>query len=422
MAVEDPQAPGRQHEDADAREHDPGELDGQLVLVLGEAGHEQVGERPREQDADQADDAGERGEQAGDCAGQVAGLLVAALGAQAGVDGDERGRQHPLAEQVLHEVGDAQRGLERVGGRSRAEEGGGDHLPDQPGAARQQDAGGDQQRAAGVGPGGGLGLGGRRSGAVGRSGLGRGTIVGQASPRDLVLRGVRPPQPTSARPSQGGAQPAWPPVQCHRPVPPGRRPRRPGSSCAGDRARRARGHLVARGPGPASRGAGLASRRPGVGPVGESARPASPQLGPSGRPRLTWTARCIHGPGGCWAGHDSGARPNMSAGRQLPVTSSGAQRPAVARPPPQRSRHGGGGAPRRPRAGGAPATTRRTPGPAPVRLTQYSSSWRRPPDPPPATHRPRSGAAPRSSRRRRRLTAPRPVAGRAAPPSHPPPG
>ena len=46
-------------------------------------------------------------------------LLVLAARAQAGVDRNERGRQHAFAEQVLQEVGNAERGVERVGGVAR---------------------------------------------------------------------------------------------------------------------------------------------------------------------------------------------------------------------------------------------------------------------------------------------------------------
>ena len=43
-------------------------------------------------------------------------LLGAAAGAQAGVDGNERAGQRALAEQVLQQVGNAERRVERVGG------------------------------------------------------------------------------------------------------------------------------------------------------------------------------------------------------------------------------------------------------------------------------------------------------------------
>ena len=46
---------------------------------------------------------------------------VPALGEQPRVDRDERRREHALAEQVLQQVRDAQRGAERVGGRRQAE-------------------------------------------------------------------------------------------------------------------------------------------------------------------------------------------------------------------------------------------------------------------------------------------------------------
>ena len=47
-------------------------------------------------------------EQAEDVAGQPVGLLLVLL-EEPGVHGDERGRQHPLPEEVLQQVGDARR-------------------------------------------------------------------------------------------------------------------------------------------------------------------------------------------------------------------------------------------------------------------------------------------------------------------------
>ena len=59
-------------------------------------------------------------------------LLVLAPRAEAGVDRDERRGEHAFAEQVLQEVGDPERGVERVGRVGGAEVVGEDALADQP--------------------------------------------------------------------------------------------------------------------------------------------------------------------------------------------------------------------------------------------------------------------------------------------------
>ena len=151
------------------------------------------------------------------------GLLVAALGPQAGVDRDERRRQHALAQQVLHQVGDAQRRLEGVGGRARAEEGADDHLADEPGAPGQQDAGRHQERPrgeldGGSGPSGGRAVR-RLGGAVGwvapAAGLGQ---VGLADRRRR--RRARPRGAWSARTARaaGRRRPGGVDARCRRRV------------------------------------------------------------------------------------------------------------------------------------------------------------------------------------------------------------
>ena len=55
VAVEHAQAPRRQHEEPDAREHDAGQLDREVVLLAVEARGQDRGQRLGEQDADQAD-------------------------------------------------------------------------------------------------------------------------------------------------------------------------------------------------------------------------------------------------------------------------------------------------------------------------------------------------------------------------------
>src|SRR5262249_20683613 len=72
--------------------------------------------------------------------------LLATLGEEARVDRDERRRQDTLAEEVLEEVRDAERGLERAGGVGVAEVMREDALADEARDAREEDAGADRQR------------------------------------------------------------------------------------------------------------------------------------------------------------------------------------------------------------------------------------------------------------------------------------
>src|SRR4029079_3174152 len=67
------------------------------------------------------------------------------------VDGNERGRQGALAEEVLQEVRDAERRRERIGGSvSETEIMREDALADEPGDAAKKNAGGDKRRPAGA--------------------------------------------------------------------------------------------------------------------------------------------------------------------------------------------------------------------------------------------------------------------------------
>ena len=73
------------------------------------------------QDTEQNEQRGAQGEQSRDGAGGLARLLLVLAGEQVRVDGNEGSGQHPFAEQVLQDVGDAERGLEHVGGVGVAE-------------------------------------------------------------------------------------------------------------------------------------------------------------------------------------------------------------------------------------------------------------------------------------------------------------
>ena len=140
-----PEAPGREDEEADAGEEDPGQGDGELEPVAAEARGQEHGEGPgqRRSPTTTSTPATTARSPATAPATRPASSVVA-VGQQAGVDGDEGSRQHPLAEQVLQQVRDAQGGPEGVDRRPDAEGGGDDPLPDQAREAGQQDPAGHQ--------------------------------------------------------------------------------------------------------------------------------------------------------------------------------------------------------------------------------------------------------------------------------------
>ncbi len=145
MAVQDAQAPGREDQGAGRGEEDPDQADGEEVVRAGEPGGDHLHEKRRGEHAQRHQRRGRGGEQPGGCAGHAVGLLLLAAGQQVGVDGDERAREHALAEQVLQEVGDAQRGVEDAGDRPAAQVVGEDPLADEAAHPRQEDAGRDQR-------------------------------------------------------------------------------------------------------------------------------------------------------------------------------------------------------------------------------------------------------------------------------------
>ena len=133
-------APGKQ---------DPNELDGQLALLAGETWRDGGDQQRRREDADQHEDGDDEREQRADGARDAVGLLPLAARDERGIDGDERRGQRAFAEQVLQEVGDAERRVEGVGGVGlEAEVMREDLESDETGKTTEEDARGDEHRAA----------------------------------------------------------------------------------------------------------------------------------------------------------------------------------------------------------------------------------------------------------------------------------
>ena len=155
VAVEHAEAPRGEHEQAGAGKQDANEPNRQLALLALEPGRDDVDEERRREHADEDDDAHREREKRGHRARHPVGVATLAAGEERGVHGNERRRQRAFAEQVLQEIGNAERGAERVGFDAQAEIVREDPLPDEAGQPRQQDAGRDEaeRRApAGVEP------------------------------------------------------------------------------------------------------------------------------------------------------------------------------------------------------------------------------------------------------------------------------
>ena len=154
MAVQDTQAPGREDQQAGAWKQDANDLDRQLALRAGEPGRNRRNKQRRGQHAGKDQYGHDDGEERGDGAGNPIGHTALATRDQRRVHRNEGRRQGAFAEQVLEEVRNAERGVERVGGVGlEAEVVGEDPQADQPGQTAAQDSGRDEKRrTASCGP------------------------------------------------------------------------------------------------------------------------------------------------------------------------------------------------------------------------------------------------------------------------------
>ena len=119
----------------------------QRALRAAETWRDQIDQHRRGEHADQHDCAHGEGEQRADRAGDAIGVAIAA-GDERRVDRNERRRQRAFAEQVLQEVGNAERGAERIGFDAEAEVVREDPLPDEAGHPREENADRDEDRGA----------------------------------------------------------------------------------------------------------------------------------------------------------------------------------------------------------------------------------------------------------------------------------
>ncbi len=158
VTVAHAQRPGREHQrrghrkDPAHRGHrqlvavDAGLSQDDELAVAQEAGGQESDDRPREEHAECRRSSGDGHQERKDRTRESPGLVALAGGQQPRIDRDERRRERLLAEQVLQQVGQSQRGAEDVGMRTDAEEGPQGAGPEQARQPAAEDAGGDRKR------------------------------------------------------------------------------------------------------------------------------------------------------------------------------------------------------------------------------------------------------------------------------------
>ncbi len=149
MAVQHAQAPGGQDEQSRPRKQHAHELNGELTLAAVEARSDDGDERRCRRDADRDERGGGQGQKRAHGAGDAIGECGVAAADERRVDGDERCRQGAFAEQVLQEVRNAERRVERVCGVGlQAEIVGEGAKPHEPRDPAHEDAGGNEDGAS----------------------------------------------------------------------------------------------------------------------------------------------------------------------------------------------------------------------------------------------------------------------------------
>ncbi len=143
VAVEHAETPRGEHQQSRAREENPHQPRGGLALRALESRSDDVDEPRGQQDAREHQHRDRESQERRDGARGGAGIRLSSLRPEAGVHRDERGGEHAFAEQVLEEVGNPERGVERVGRVGGAEVVGEDSIANQADDPAQQDAGRD---------------------------------------------------------------------------------------------------------------------------------------------------------------------------------------------------------------------------------------------------------------------------------------
>ena len=154
MAVEHAQAPRGKDEQPGAGKQHADDLNRERALLARESRSDDRDQRRRGEDSGEHDGGHDERKERGDCAGDPVGFAPLAARDERGVDGNERRRQRALAEQILEEVGNPERGVERVGRVGLQPEVVRENpQPDEARQAAAQDAHRDQKRGAAGGDG-----------------------------------------------------------------------------------------------------------------------------------------------------------------------------------------------------------------------------------------------------------------------------
>ncbi len=149
VAVQDAETPGRNHQETGARKEDAHQRGRQRALGTAEAGRDHADEQRRQQHAGDDQHRRDQRQDPEDRPRHAVRLVLAIARQQSRVDGNERRRQGAFAEQVLEQVRDPERRVERVArvglhGEEMAEE----RDPREPCDAAEQNARGDERGRA----------------------------------------------------------------------------------------------------------------------------------------------------------------------------------------------------------------------------------------------------------------------------------
>lgn len=147
MGGEHAERPRRQDEDARHREEDPHELRGERPLVPMKSRRDEAGEGRGEQRSEDAQRHDEH-EQCPEGGAREPSRPRVAVEPELRVDRDEGRAERALAEEVLRDVSDPERGRDRVGRFTGAEVVGDDLLPREADEARREDPDRDERGAA----------------------------------------------------------------------------------------------------------------------------------------------------------------------------------------------------------------------------------------------------------------------------------
>ena len=145
MAVENPEAPGGKHQEAGSREQDPHQPGYHLPLGAVETHRDDRGNCGSEGHSQGNQDRDRHPEESRHRARYLPGFLPALLGVEPGVHRNERGAQHPFAEQILEEIGNPEGRGERIRRIGETQVVGQDALPDETGDPAEQNPGGNQR-------------------------------------------------------------------------------------------------------------------------------------------------------------------------------------------------------------------------------------------------------------------------------------